>query len=99
MFPCSEQILPCYKSKFSSRRNNHEKKRKNAKMVVSTLRMRGKYYIWTSGSSEKDYRVHLWIAGDERLMTESSWAEQFREYQILGASLPEKILDELVVMR
>jgi hypothetical protein len=61
--------------------------------------MRGKYYIWTSGSSEKDYRVHFWVASDDSLMRNSVWAEQFKEDQIMGAVLPKSVFDELVVMR
>jgi hypothetical protein len=61
--------------------------------------MRGKYYIWTSGISEKEYRVHLWAASDDRLLRNSGWAQQFKEEKIMGAWLPEKVFDELVVMR
>ena len=60
--------------------------------------MRGKYYIWTSGLTEKEYRVHLWV-GSDHLMKNSIWAEQFKEDQIMGAALPETVFDELVVMR
>jgi hypothetical protein len=61
--------------------------------------MRGKYYIWTSGLSKKDRRVHIWVGSTDRLMQQSGWAEQFKVDQIMGASLPEKVFDELVVMR
>jgi hypothetical protein len=61
--------------------------------------MRGKYYIWTSGISEKEYRVHFWVANDDRLMRNSGRAEQFKEEQIMGVWIPEKVFDELVVMR
>lgn len=61
--------------------------------------MRGKYYIFTSGDSEKDYRVHLWVAGEELSLKESGWAESYGVDRVAGASLPEAVLDELVVMR
>jgi hypothetical protein len=60
--------------------------------------MRGKYYVWTGGLTEKEYRVHLWI-GNDPMCKQSIWAEQFKEDQVMGASLPETVFDELVVMR
>jgi hypothetical protein len=60
--------------------------------------MRGKYYVWTGGLTEREYRVHLWV-GSDPLCKQSIWAEQFKEDQVMGASLPETVFDELVVMR
>lgn len=62
--------------------------------------MRGQYYIWTSGLRERELRVHFWVAGDEeKMLKDSVWALSFQEDQIMGCSLPQKIFDELVVMR
>lgn len=61
--------------------------------------MRGKFYIFTSGGSPKDYRVHLWVARSEPRLKESGWAESYGVDRVAGASLPEDVLDELVVMR
>src|SRR5512144_384079 len=61
--------------------------------------MRGRYYIFTSGGSPKDSRVHLWVATSEPRLRESGWAEAYGVDRVAGASLPEDVLDELVVMR
>src|SRR5512139_1125842 len=61
--------------------------------------MRGRYYIFTSGGSPKDSRVHLWVARSEPRLKESGWAESYGVDRVAGASLPEAVLDELVVMR
>ncbi len=61
--------------------------------------MRGRYYIFTSGGSPKDSRVHLWVARSEPRLKESGWAASYGVDRVAGASLPEAVLDELVVMR
>jgi hypothetical protein len=59
--------------------------------------MRGNYYVWASGDSDKDSRVHVWVEAMESNLKESGWAH-VRE-RVSGTSLPEPIFDELVVMR
>src|SRR5512144_350615 len=61
--------------------------------------MRGRYYIFTTGESPKDSRVHLWVATSEPRVKDSGWAASYGVDRVAGASLPEAVLDELVVMR
>src|SRR5512144_1970620 len=61
--------------------------------------MRGRYYIFTTGESPKDSRVHLWVATSEPRLKDSGWAASYGVDRVAGASLPEDVLDELVVMR